>query len=351
MAHSSEPQNDIPTSRRALQEALDLSAEILKNIELSELPLVNVTLKGCRLARLLNDMAFLRVFELEVSGYGTYPDGLPLDLWGFAELAGRTYLSKDRKTDETKSVMFPESIAQLEEDLMLTKVALEASQDADISITSANPNQYVSPNTSNNVQRNSLRVYGAKAAARLGGRKMLGYNYALQRHYELKYSQISDDVFSRIRLQADSRIGKVIPDATKKLAAVYENLLSDNPENWALAVHSCRRILQDLADELYPARNEPLQTSVDGKMKEILLGAENYINRLVAYVSTCSESKTFTSVVGSHLRFLGERLDSIFDASQKGSHRDVSRDEADRYVVYTYLLVGDILSLESGQVK
>jgi len=44
--------------------------------------------------------------------------------------------------------------------------------------------------------------------------------------------------------------------------------------------------------------------------------------------------------------YLGDRLDSTFQASQKGSHtRIVSRDEADRYVVYTYLLVGDVLSL------
>ena len=49
--------------------------------------------------------------------------------------------------------------------------------------------------------------------------------------------------------------------------------------------------------------------------------------------------------MGSHLRF-NRRLDSVFLAAQKGSHAVVTKDEADRYVVYTYLVVGDILSLQ-----
>ena len=42
-----------PTSE-ALEESLDLSEEILKDIELSSLPLWSVALKASRLARLLN---------------------------------------------------------------------------------------------------------------------------------------------------------------------------------------------------------------------------------------------------------------------------------------------------------
>jgi hypothetical protein len=35
----------------------------------------------------------------------------------------------------------------------------------------------------------------------------------------------------------------------------------------------------------------------------------------------------------------------VFRAAQKGSHAVVGREEANRYVVYTYMLVGDLLSL------
>ena len=50
----------IPPSRDALREALSLSVDILRNIELVELPLSNVVLKASRLARLLNDFDMQR---------------------------------------------------------------------------------------------------------------------------------------------------------------------------------------------------------------------------------------------------------------------------------------------------
>ena len=47
----------VPPTTEALKEALTLSSEILRNIELSEIPLTNIALKASRLARLLNDRA------------------------------------------------------------------------------------------------------------------------------------------------------------------------------------------------------------------------------------------------------------------------------------------------------
>lgn len=83
-----------------------------------------------------------------------------------------------------------------------------------------------------------------------------------------------------------------------------------------------------------------------GKNKIIKLGKDNYINRIIAYVESQSNSERFTDIVGSNLGFLGDRLDAIFKAAQKGSHDTISsHKEADRYVIYTYLIIGDILSL------
>jgi len=49
--------------------------------------------------------------------------------------------------------------------------------------------------------------------------------------------------------------------------------------------------------------------------------------------------------VGSHLDYIGDRIDSIYNASTKGTHAKVSKEEAERYVIYTYLLLSDLLSL------
>jgi hypothetical protein len=139
----------------------------------------------------------------------------------------------------------------------------------------------------------------------------------------------------------------LVPTALQQFAAVHDNLQSENPEDWANAVHSCRRILQAVADAVFPPSSESRVKETPKGPTEIKLGKDNYVNRLVCYAEGQSASKRFSDLVGSHLGFLGDRLDAVFRASQKGSHAVVMRDEAHRFVVYTYMIVGDILSLRS----
>jgi len=98
---------------------------------------------------------------------------------------------------------------------------------------------------------------------------------------------------------------------------------------------------------MHRTSTEPRVVADGSRTREIKLGPDQYINRLICFVQDNSKSERFEEIVGSHLRFLGDRLDAIFRAAQKGSHSSVSREEANRYVVYTYMVVGDILSLKS----
>ena len=43
---------------------------------------------------------------------------------------------------------------------------------------------------------------------------------------------------------------------------------------------------------------------------------------------------------------MSDRLHAVVGVANKGSHFSVSKQEADRCVIYTYMLVGDILSLQ-----
>ncbi|AOT01828.1 hypothetical protein ESP131_04720 [Exiguobacterium sp. U13-1] len=131
------------------------------------------------------------------------------------------------------------------------------------------------------------------------------------------------------------------PQAVSKFVSVHENLRSTNSEDWANAVHSCRRILKDIADSLYPPQSTPIQVGD----KSIKVGEDHVINRLMQYVSSNSESKRYEELVGSHLKYMGERLDTIYGAANKGTHTEVSLEEAERYIIYTYLLIGDLLAL------
>jgi len=339
----------IPPNPKALEEALELSEQILRNIELSEIPLSSAALKASRLARLLNDFDYQKIMEYEAGGYPSTPEGVHPDIWKLAEVANRKFQQKDSKSGEMKEYVILESIQQLEEQLHSARIGIEAARDRDISISSANPDQWVAPPLGNIFERQRLQDQVSALSRKLSSRQAFIYQYALRKHYELKFSGVVGDVFSRIRETADSMIGSLVPDAVQKFSAVYENLRSENPENWSNAVHSCRRILQDLADAVFPPQSEDRIVKREKKEIAIKLGSDNYINRLICFAEDNSTSKRFKDLVGSHLTFLGDRLDSVFKAAQKGSHDTIiSREEADRYVVYTYMIVADILSLRKS---
>jgi hypothetical protein len=76
------------------REALDVSREILKSIEESEVTLSNIALKAIRLARLLDDSDYLNIFEYEVNGYPSSKNGIPKEVWKLAIIAKRTFQGK-----------------------------------------------------------------------------------------------------------------------------------------------------------------------------------------------------------------------------------------------------------------
>ena len=337
----------VPANTEVLKEAEILSAEILKDIELSQARLSVVVLKALRLARILNDFDVQQIFEWESGGYPRGVSGVSSEVWSGGTIANRIFFGTDSTRDVPKPLMYMESIEQMELTVEMGAPSLEAAQDRNVAISSANQYQHVTVPSGNSMERNNIRSEMQIASERLASRRTFIYSYAARKHYELRFAGVADDVFGRIRSMVDSTIGLTVPDAVKKLTAVYDNLRSDNPEDWANAAHSCRRVLQDLADAVFPAQAETRTRKVNGKDIEIKLGADQYINRLVAYIEDSSESDRFSEIVGSHLGYIGDRLDALFGASQKGSHANVTKDEADRCVVYTYLLVGDILSLST----
>jgi hypothetical protein len=282
--------------------------------------------------------------QYEAGGYPSAPGGVPTDVFELGVFAGRKTVGTNSVANKLEDQIYLKSIGAMEERIRITDKALLAAADPDDS------SEVVGFRIKGNqFERRDIRMKHESAAQRLGRSRGLIYNFVLLKHYELKFSGIADDVFARIRLRVDSAIGAKVPEAVKKLTAIYENLRSENPEDWSNAVHGCRRFLQDLADAVFPATDSTRTRQVGEKTVTIKLGKDNYTNRLMAFVEDRSESGRFKDIVGSQLSFLGDRLDSVFKAAQKGSHSDiVRREEADRYVVYTYLLAGDILSLLDG---
>jgi hypothetical protein len=285
-------------------EVIQLAEEILRNIELSEIPLSNICLKAARLARLTNDLGNIENMS-DISS---------------SCASGEAYLDAAR-------------------------LQLIAADDKPVSILSSNPNQYVFSPTGNAGERTGLRQGMEKAKGALQEVKAKIYKYTLNIYFQMRFSEISYEIFESTRIMVDNKLKDLIPDSVKMFLSIYDNLKSSNSEDWSNSVHSCRRLLKDVADRLFPPKPDG-KAAIERNGKSVKVGDENYINRLVCYIQDKSGSDTYQSVIGTSLQYIGERIDAISDAVQKGSHTNIkSRYEAERFVIYTYLLLGDILSL------
>jgi hypothetical protein len=160
--------------------------------------------------------------------------------------------------------------------------------------------------------------------------------YAADRYQELRFGSAVESAFEVVRREVDLSIGELVPNALPMLSAAFENATSNNPEHWANAAGTCRRLLKAVADELRP----PGPDVDDRKM-----GDGNYINRLVDWIVKNSESETAAKIVTTDLAYLGERLDAADGAGQKGAHEEVDRFDASRFITGTYLILGDVLRI------
>ncbi|MBA1420471.1 MAG: hypothetical protein FAF03_06335 [Epsilonproteobacteria bacterium] len=135
----------------------------------------------------------------------------------------------------------------------------------------------------------------------------------------------------------DKKLPDILPDVRNILDSISVNINASNSEDWKNAITSCRRLLKELANTLYPA--------MKNKKSNVKLDEQAYINRLTEYVKGKSGSKTYSTLIDTHLEFFHKRSMAVFDTTNKGTHQNISHEDAKRFVIYTYLLIGDIISL------
>lgn len=321
------------------EECTNLAEEILKNIELSEIPFKSIILKCLRLCRLMNDETGIKLFTYEASGYPLDKSGLLTnEAWNLCRISGRIHYDKD-ENGKYKEFAFISTISEMEASIEVQLERMKVISDP----TSYGDN--VTPlaisTAKNTGERNNVTKSIRDDAKRIETIKVKIYDYVLKIYNDLLYGNIVEDIFRRNRNTVDNELLNTCPEAIKKLSSIYDNLSSSNEEDWANAIHSCRRILKEVADNLYP----PTDKTISVGKKEIKLGEEQYINRLIQYIDSNSASKTYKSIVGTSLEDIGNKLDALNNAACKGTHNKLTKFEAERYLIYTYLFLGDILSL------
>src|SRR5690606_1115871 len=121
----------------------------------------------------------------------------------------------------------------------------------------------------------------------------------------------------------------------EKLIQTFKGISSTEKEEWSQALTTCRRLLKDLADKLYP----PTRKKISGRK----LGDAEYINRLWAYMDKSIESDTKKELAKYNIDYFGSWLEKTNKTTNKGVHSNLERLEAIKAVFHIYLVLADIL--------
>lgn len=323
---------------KRIDEARKISEELLNDLETSASKVDAVLMKAKRLARLMRDSDAQTWLDLETKGY---PDDFSVSQLGdcikYAASGGRFNLNS--------SAYYPQSLPTIEANAESDEALLNSLRSARSPSTKVK--DFLEKRATESLmetqlkhQNNQKKSY-ANTKALYSSMKAAIHNYATDTYLAVELGDVAEDIFEGARNLVDSFIRTHCPKAAEKVIAINERMNDNNPESLSAALTSCRRLLMDVADSVFPARQEDWK---DRKGQSRKVGGEQYKNRLLAFLSELNESGGSYSLLESELEHLAARLDIIYEKSCKGVHADVTLAEAKLSVIHTYLFLGEIAS-------
>jgi hypothetical protein len=109
-------------------------------------------------------------------------------------------------------------------------------------------------------------------------------SYLMKCEASLRLAATGAQIFDRHRTRVDQHLRAVAPEVLDKLNAAIERAVAgEDPEAPTHALTSCRRVLEAVANHVFPPRAEPY---VDANGKERPVGKGQYRNRLMAAIES-----------------------------------------------------------------
>jgi hypothetical protein len=326
------------------QRALELSEELLEEIELRKIDDHSTILKCLSIARLIGDTSSVQWLQFELGGYTDTDKGIPEPAWSIACQHGRKYIKNE------KPYIFTELASELVSKIEASKLAIGSFSTAGASVSGewamgamSNLTSTVSHATAdmrNDISRNERRL------SILRGQY---YDYVLRVSIELRFSNKVSEIFNIYKQEVDIKMLEISSDAIKKLSAIEENLNSDNPESYSQVLTTCRRLFGDISNYLftkyYPKFEGKTYTTKSGK--GISIAGDNYLNKLSAVIEKLEDKSPSKSLIGSQIIFMIDWIENLNNMQCKGVHSDISKDEAVRCIIHTYICLGDILKMQA----
>jgi hypothetical protein len=302
---------------------LELSKELLDDIELSRTNVENLILKASRLARWVGSEEVRQWLKFEMGGYNS-SDELSLKYMG---LTGR-WIDKEKNTG------YWGPLAQQEAAIDAQKAKLAGMRTPDSSGEWAGI-------AIANVTRSMSEV--ANIISKLSGIKsrVLAHlhTFVTEIYYEKEFDNLSESIFEKYKKDVDILIGTSCGNVLEQIPSVMSRLAEGNQESISQALTTCRRILESFADSIFP----PIEDTIEIGGNQLSLNASKYQNRINAYIHQRIESST------RKIRFR-QNLSNLFDRVSTGVHKDVTAEEARALFLNTYLIIGEILHLPKNNV-
>lgn len=168
------------------------------------------------------------------------------------------------------------------------------------------------------------------------------HSYVTDTLIAIEFGDVAESIFDELRQDVDSFIRSHSPKAAEKLLAIAERMTEGNAEAYAEALTSCRRLLMTVADSVFPPSDNDW---IDSSGKKRKVGADNYKNRLVAFIESQLTSNSSYTILETELEHLCSRLDAVYEKACKGVHTDVSAEEARLAIIEGYIVIGEIARL------
>ncbi|EHU1307128.1 helix-hairpin-helix domain-containing protein [Acinetobacter baumannii] len=165
--------------------------------------------------------------------------------------------------------------------------------------------------------------------------KKYAFKYLTELHEKLKFSGTITSSFDLLKNAVDDRLLDLDPELAEQLILAFKAVSSDNKEEWSHALTTCRRLLESLADKLYPAN--------DLVINKRTFKQGQFVNRLWQFMNDAIESESNRDLAQTHVNFLGSWLEKTNKLTNKGVHFDVSQLEATKAVFHLYLMLADLL--------
>lgn len=161
------------------------------------------------------------------------------------------------------------------------------------------------------------------------------YSYISSLIDKLKYSGTIKSSFDLLKEAVDDKFLEIDPELAEQMMLAFKSISSDSKEEWSQALTTCRRLLESLADSLYPAHDETIEKRT--------FKQNQYVNRLWQFMHEAIQSDTNKTLAKAHVDYLGSWLERNNKATNKGVHDEVTQLEATKFVFHIYLMLADLL--------